>query len=175
MSPKTAAPAPKADTEAEPVSSLKKAVHKGINADSDETAAPEKTAAESKIAQLFDAREQKITAAQSAQTTAAPDAAAPAPAPSAAPQVDSIRSAADISSPRPVDQIVQTLQLRTFGPDTQVRMMLAPEDLGAIRITFRQIDNEVVGLLEVQKTDTRKEIAESITQLTAAKIGRAHV
>ena len=168
MSPKTAAPAPKADTEAEPVSSLKKAVHKGINADSDETAAPEKTAAESKIAQLFDAREQKITAAQSAQTTAAPDAAAPTPAPSAAPQVDSIRSAADISSPRPVDQIVQTLQLRTFGPDTQVRMMLAPEDLGAIRITFRQIDNEVVGLLEVQKTDTRKEIAESITQLTAA-------
>ena len=47
-------------------------------------------------------------------------------------------------------------------------MMLAPDDLSAIRITFRQINSQIVGLLEVQKTDTRKEIERSVAQLTAA-------
>lgn len=86
----------------------------------------------------------------------------------AATQVEPARGSGDIAAARPIDQIVQTLQLRTFGPETQMRMTLAPEELGAIRVTFRQTDGEVVGLLEVQKTDTRREIERSVNQLAAA-------
>lgn len=91
-------------------------------------------------------------------------------------QIESVSSSAGVSSgkgigdvvARPIDQIVQTLQLRTFGAESQVRMTLVPETLGAIRITFRQTDGQLVGLLEVQKADTRNEIERSIGQLAAA-------
>ena len=91
-------------------------------------------------------------------------------------QIESVSSSAGVSSgkgigdavARPIDQIVQTLQLRTFGAESQVRMTLVPETLGAIRMTFRQTDGQLVGLLEVQKAETRNEIERSIGQLAAA-------
>ncbi|HDS84458.1 MAG TPA: flagellar hook-length control protein FliK [Phycisphaerales bacterium] len=91
-------------------------------------------------------------------------------------QIEPVSSSAGVSSgksigdavARPIDQIVQTLQLRTFGAESQVRMTLAPETLGAIRMTFRQTDGQLVGLLEVQKAETRNEIERSIGQLAAA-------
>ncbi len=83
-------------------------------------------------------------------------------------QVETVRGMSEIPTERPVDQIIQTLQLRTFGADSQVRMMLAPEELGAIRITFRQIEGEIVGMLEVQRSETRRELEHSVGQLAAA-------
>ena len=83
-------------------------------------------------------------------------------------QPETVKGLTEIAAPNSVDQIVQTLQLRTFGADSQVRMMLAPEELGAIRITFRQTDGEIVGLLEAQKPETRKELEQSVGQLAAA-------
>ena len=164
----TAAPTP--PTENESVSSLKKSVFNGVKADSGDESTPEQTSADPKLTHLFDSKE-KTPSAHTVTTSSALDSAAvsaPSTASSTSLQVDSIKAVTDTSTSRPIDQIVQTLQLRTFGADSQVRMMLAPEELGAIRITFRQINNEVVGLLEVQKTETRKEIAQSISQLTAA-------
>ena len=83
-------------------------------------------------------------------------------------QPETVKGLTEMAAPNPVDQIVQTLQLRTFGADSQVRMMLAPEELGAIRITFRQTNGEIVGLLEAQKPETRKELEQSVGQLAAA-------
>lgn len=82
--------------------------------------------------------------------------------------ISTAKGLSETAGVRPVDQIVQTLQLRTFGAESQVRMMLVPETLGAIRITFRQTDGQITGLLEVEKTDTRKDIEQSLGQLAAA-------
>jgi hypothetical protein len=167
---KNSTAAPQTPTEKDPVSSLKKSAVEGVKADSSDKSTPEQTTADPKLTQFFDSKE-KTPSVYNVAPNAALDSTDVATHPTAATtpiQVDSAKGVTDVSAARPIDQIVQTLQLRTFGADSQVRMMLAPEELGAIRITFRQINNEVVGLLEVQKTETRKEIAQSISQLTAA-------
>lgn len=123
--------------------------------------------------QTIDLKEQKSAASQNTKAVGpleSPVNAALGPVQTATQttQIDTSKGLPDTAAARPVDQIVQTLQLRTFGAESQIRMTLSPEDLGSIRITFRQIDNEMVGLLEVQKSDTRKEIERSVSQLTAA-------
>ncbi len=95
-------------------------------------------------------------------------AAEPMSALTAPAQAATVQAVGQAASVRPVDQIVQNFQLRTFGVEQEVRMTLAPQELGAIRLTFRQVDGEVVGLLEVQKNDTRRDIEQSLGQLTAA-------
>lgn len=83
-------------------------------------------------------------------------------------QITSARAIAEASLLRPVDQIVQTMQLRTFGAEQELRMTLAPQELGAIRLTFCHTEGQVVGLLEVQKNETRRELEQAVGQLTAA-------
>jgi len=84
------------------------------------------------------------------------------------PQLAAARAIADTAALRPADQIVQTMQLRTFGAEQELRMTLAPQELGAIRLTFRHTEGQVVGLLEVQNNQTRRELEQSVAQLTAA-------
>lgn len=83
-------------------------------------------------------------------------------------QIAAAKAIADTAALRPADQIVQTMQLRTFGAEQELRMTLAPQELGAIRLTFRHTEGQVVGLLEVQKDQTRRELEQSVAQLTAA-------
>ncbi len=54
------------------------------------------------------------------------------------------------------------------GPQQRIQLTLTPEHLGTIRITFNQVEDEVVGVLEVQKGQTRREVEQSLPQLISA-------
>lgn len=150
-------------------SSLKQTGVHFIRPSGDKKGVAEIQSADAKMTQTMNLKENSTTAADSVKVVGSVESSvSPASAASSASQVESIKGVGDIAAVRPIDQIVQTLQLRTFGAESQIRMSLVPEELGAIRITFRQIDNQVVGLLEVRNTETRKEIERSIGQLTAA-------
>jgi flagellar hook-length control protein FliK len=70
---------------------------------------------------------------------------------------------------KPVDQILQHLSsISVSGPQQQIKLTLTPEHLGTVRITFNQTDDEVVGLLEVQKNQTRRQVEQAIPQLISA-------
>lgn len=129
----------------------------------------ESPGAGSKTPSAIDVKEQGVSATEASKVIGRTEfASSVVSAETSVPSSDAAKGLSPVAPVRPIDQIVQTLQLRTFGAESQVRMTLAPDDLGAIRITFRQIDSQIVGLLEVQKTDTRKAIERSVTQLTAA-------
>lgn len=71
-------------------------------------------------------------------------------------------------SSAPIDQIISHLQLRSNPLEQQIRLTLSPAELGAIRITFSQAEGQIVGLIEVQKEQTRAELQQALGQLTAA-------
>lgn len=167
-------------SKSEAETSLKNSLAGTSTLKSEQSADPESQAEGINIPHVMNVKESSSAAAEGIKTATALDltpasatstaasATSTAPSSTTASHGESARGINDIAAARPIDQIVQTLQLRTFGAEPHVRMMLAPEELGAIRITFRQVDSEVVGLLEVQKNETRKEIERSVTQLTAA-------
>ncbi len=70
---------------------------------------------------------------------------------------------------KPVDQILQHLNsVSISGPQQRIKLTLTPEHLGTIRITFNQTEDEIVGLLEVQKNQTRRQVEQSLPQLISA-------
>jgi flagellar hook-length control protein FliK len=70
---------------------------------------------------------------------------------------------------KPVDQILQHLNsISVSGPQQRIKLTLTPEHLGTIRITFNQTEGEVIGLLEVQKNQTRRDVEQSLPQLISA-------
>lgn len=68
----------------------------------------------------------------------------------------------------PIDQIVSHLQMRSLPLEHQIRLVLSPAELGAIRLTFTQMDGQIAGLIEVQNEQTRAELQQLFGQLTAA-------
>jgi len=80
--------------------------------------------------------------------------------------VSKIRASDPVTASRTVDQIAQKLSLeQPIRTDQQIRLTLTPQELGTVRITFREQGNEVIGMLEVQKPQTRKELEDSVPQL----------
>jgi hypothetical protein len=70
---------------------------------------------------------------------------------------------------KPVDQILQHLSsISVSGAQQRIKLTLTPEDLGTIRITFNQTEDEVVGILEVQKNQTRRQVEQALPQLISA-------
>ncbi len=70
---------------------------------------------------------------------------------------------------KPVDQILHHLSLVSVsGTQQRIKLTLTPEHLGTVRITFNQTEGEVVGLLEVQKNQTRREVEQALPQLISA-------
>jgi len=70
---------------------------------------------------------------------------------------------------KPVDQILQHLSsVSVSGPQQRIQLTLTPEHLGTIRITFNRTEEEVVGLLEVQKNQTRRQVEQALPQLISA-------
>jgi flagellar hook-length control protein FliK len=70
---------------------------------------------------------------------------------------------------KPVDQILQHLSsVSVSGPQQRIQLTLTPEHLGTIRITFNRAEDEVVGLLEVQKNQTRRQVEQALPQLISA-------
>jgi flagellar hook-length control protein FliK len=82
---------------------------------------------------------------------------------------DKLRAANAVTASRPIEQIAQKLAAEpAVRADQQIRLTLTPAELGTVRITFKEQEGEVVGLLEVQKPQTRKELEESLPQLMTA-------
>ena len=74
-----------------------------------------------------------------------------------------------IEAAKPVDQIVQHLSsISVSGAQQRIKLTLTPENLGTIRITFNQTEGEIVGILEVQKNQTRRQVEQALPQLISA-------
>ena len=70
---------------------------------------------------------------------------------------------------KPVDQILQHLNsVSVSDSQRRIQLTLTPEHLGTLRITFNQTEGEIVGLLEVQKNQTRRDIEQSLPELVSA-------
>jgi|GEM_PF-4434729 len=69
---------------------------------------------------------------------------------------------------KPVDQILQHIPTTIAGSFQQIRMTLSPEELGSIRITFRQQDDQVHGIIEVEKSAVQKDIEKAMPQIASA-------
>lgn len=88
-------------------------------------------------------------------------------------EVSRVRASDPVNASRTADQIAQKLSLeQPIRADQQIRLTLSPQELGTVRITFREQAGEVVGLLEVQKPQTRRELEDSMPQLLSSMQGQ---
>ena len=64
-------------------------------------------------------------------------------------------------------QILESIQSSISNPvgDKQITVRLNPPELGEVIIKFQEQDNEITGLLEVNKTQTRAEIEQALPQI----------
>jgi flagellar hook-length control protein FliK len=68
----------------------------------------------------------------------------------------------------PSEQIIDKVQNTITGSTQQIQVTLNPAELGMVRITFRQQDGQIEGLMEVQNTEVRKDIEKALPQIAAA-------
>ena len=68
----------------------------------------------------------------------------------------------------PAQQILRSIQTDAAGDTRQIQIALSPAGLGMVRIQFQQTGDDISGVLEVQKTETRREIEKSLPQIVAA-------
>ncbi|MCH8118410.1 MAG: flagellar hook-length control protein FliK [Planctomycetes bacterium] len=64
-------------------------------------------------------------------------------------------------------QILESIHssLSQKGQDQQITVRLNPPELGKVLIKFQEQDNQIIGLLEVSKTQTRIEIQQALPQI----------
>jgi flagellar hook-length control protein FliK len=76
---------------------------------------------------------------------------------------------ADIQDIKPIDQIFQHVSSMTVSQLQQrISLTLTPQHLGTVRVTFQQEGDELIGVLEVQKAQTRREIEDTLPQLISS-------
>lgn len=66
---------------------------------------------------------------------------------------------------KPSEQLIEQIQNKITGNTQEIRVTLNPADLGSVKITFRQEDGQVEGLLEVQDSEVRKDIEKALPQI----------
>jgi flagellar hook-length control protein FliK len=69
---------------------------------------------------------------------------------------------------KPSEQVIDTIRSTDVGLVQQIRVVLSPVELGTVRITFRQQEGQMEGLLEVQNPEVRKDMEKALPQITAA-------
>ena len=69
---------------------------------------------------------------------------------------------------KPSEQIIDQIQTTLTGRVQQIQVTLSPAELGTVRITFRQQDGQMEGLLEVQNSQVRKDVEKALPQIAAA-------
>lgn len=69
---------------------------------------------------------------------------------------------------KPAEQIAHHINTEWRSDQQSIRLTLTPPELGTVRMTFSRVDNEVVGMLEVEKPETRREIEQSLPQLLSS-------
>ncbi len=79
-----------------------------------------------------------------------------------------VQSSSSTLFQKPIEQVLNAIPTTITGSAQQIRMSLSPEELGSVRLTFRQQDEQVEGLIEIQNNEVRKDIEKSIPQIVAA-------
>jgi hypothetical protein len=81
---------------------------------------------------------------------------------------NAVSSTDSVSMPQsPGKQVVQAIreQLAVPAPQSEIQMTLNPPELGKIRISFQQNNQEITGLLEVEKLRTRADLQKELPQV----------
>jgi flagellar hook-length control protein FliK len=68
----------------------------------------------------------------------------------------------------PSEQIINKVQNTITGSTQQIQVTLNPAELGVVRITFRQQDGQIEGLMEIQNPQVRKDVEKALPQIAAA-------
>lgn len=65
----------------------------------------------------------------------------------------------------PAQQIIRSIQTDYNHDIQRINLTLSPAGLGMVRIHFQRTGEEISGLLEIEKTETRQEIEKSLPQI----------
>lgn len=86
-----------------------------------------------------------------------------------APSRSGIRHEPSLQEVRPIDQILKHVgEINVSEAPKRISLTLSPGYLGVVRVTFQHEGDELVGVLQVQKPDVRKEIEETLPQLISS-------
>ncbi|MEJ5260780.1 MAG: flagellar hook-length control protein FliK [Anaerohalosphaeraceae bacterium] len=82
---------------------------------------------------------------------------------------ESVKVSAEPDTPLSASQqVLRNLQTAVQNNVQTIQIALSPEGLGIVRIKFDKIGDEITGLLEVQKEQTRQEIEKSLPNILAS-------
>lgn len=62
-------------------------------------------------------------------------------------------------------QIRESITSSTIGPDQQITIRLNPPELGTVVVKFQEQDNQITGMLEVSKSQTRVQIQQLLPEI----------
>ncbi len=72
----------------------------------------------------------------------------------------------------PAQQILRGMEGSLSGETRRIDMALVPAGLGMVRINLQREGDEISGLLQIEKTETRREIEKSLPQIIASLDGQ---
>ncbi len=78
------------------------------------------------------------------------------------------RAAAGENAISPAKQLADRIAADPPRPEQEITITLNPEELGRIKISFQHSANEITGILEVEKPETRYDIERQLPQIAAA-------
>jgi len=64
------------------------------------------------------------------------------------------------------EQIRESIASSTVGPDREITIQLNPPELGRVVVKFQEQGDQITGLLEVSKSQTRAEIQQALPEIT---------
>jgi flagellar hook-length control protein FliK len=67
----------------------------------------------------------------------------------------------------PSEQVISQIQNKITGSSQEIQITLSPAELGSVRVTFRQQEGQIEGLLEVENPQVRKDIEKAMPQIAA--------
>lgn len=65
----------------------------------------------------------------------------------------------------PAEQVMEQIQVRLNGVEQEINVTLTPPELGMVRITFRRTGDELRGIVEVERRQTRYDIEKSLPEI----------
>ena len=81
--------------------------------------------------------------------------------------VNAMESAGSVRQ-NPVEQVIDSINAASVGPDRKINIQLNPAELGRVHIRFQQTNGEITGVIEVEKQETSNEIEKALPQIIAA-------
>ena len=142
--------------------SAEEAVAESINQD---ISAAQSTNADQNATKLTSESIVSITAANNVQTASATSATQ---AQSSTGTVNAVESASGPVRQNPVEQVIDSINATSAGPNREISIQLNPLELGKVHIRFQLTNGEITGVIEVEKQETSDEIEKALPQIVAA-------